>query len=129
MGLGVASLSSQPLRFLLLGCVWLSYRRSSYLLATLVVQKAPGYDDFISSVSCIILSHSFLGLATGIAVSGYGASTSSLPNLCNLSLPVFPGVGGLALSPITQTLIDTVGFRWTLRITGLMTLVGKLLWA
>lgn len=45
------------------------------------------------------------GLATGIAVSGYG-------------------VGGLALSPITQTLIDTVGFRWTLRITGLMTLVA-----
>ncbi|KAK0467019.1 major facilitator superfamily domain-containing protein [Desarmillaria tabescens] len=45
------------------------------------------------------------GLATGIAASGYG-------------------VGGLVLSPITQKLIDHLGFRWALRITGLMTLVA-----
>ncbi|KAK7437261.1 hypothetical protein VKT23_018702 [Stygiomarasmius scandens] len=44
------------------------------------------------------------GLATGISVSGYG-------------------VGGLVLSPVTQKLIDTLGFRWALRTTGLMTLV------
>ncbi|KAK0440347.1 major facilitator superfamily domain-containing protein [Armillaria borealis] len=45
------------------------------------------------------------GLATGIAASGYG-------------------VGGLLLSPLTQRLIDLMGFRWALRITGLMTLVA-----
>ncbi|KAK0437763.1 major facilitator superfamily domain-containing protein [Desarmillaria tabescens] len=45
------------------------------------------------------------GLATGIAASGYG-------------------VGGLLLSPFTQRLIDLLGFRWALRITGLMTLVA-----
>ncbi|KAK0186473.1 major facilitator superfamily domain-containing protein [Armillaria mellea] len=45
------------------------------------------------------------GLATGIAASGYG-------------------VGGLLLSPLTQRLIDLLGFRWALRITGLMTLVA-----
>ncbi|PBK89520.1 MFS general substrate transporter [Armillaria gallica] len=45
------------------------------------------------------------GLATGIAASGYG-------------------IGGLLLSPLTQRLIDLMGFRWALRITGLMTLVA-----
>ncbi|PBK66138.1 MFS general substrate transporter [Armillaria solidipes] len=45
------------------------------------------------------------GLATGIAASGYG-------------------VGGLLLSPLTQRLIDLMGFRWALRITGMMTLVA-----
>ncbi|KAK0443068.1 major facilitator superfamily domain-containing protein [Desarmillaria tabescens] len=45
------------------------------------------------------------GLATGIAASGYG-------------------VGGLLLSPVTQRLIDLLGFRWALRITGLLTLVA-----
>ncbi|THU86596.1 MFS general substrate transporter [Dendrothele bispora CBS 962.96] len=45
------------------------------------------------------------GLATGISVSGYG-------------------IGGLVLSPVTQSLIDAVGFRWALRTTGLMTLVA-----
>lgn len=47
----------------------------------------------------------YRGLATGIAASGYG-------------------IGGLVLSPVTQQLIDHVGFRWALRITGLMTLVA-----
>ncbi|KAG7440738.1 MFS general substrate transporter [Guyanagaster necrorhizus] len=46
------------------------------------------------------------GLATGIAASGYG-------------------VGGLLLSPLTQRLLDLMGFRWALRITGLMTFVGN----
>ncbi|KAF9019798.1 MFS general substrate transporter [Hymenopellis radicata] len=45
------------------------------------------------------------GLATGIAASGYG-------------------VGGLVLSPLTQKLIDHLGFRWALRATGLMTLLA-----
>ncbi|ORX96148.1 MFS general substrate transporter [Basidiobolus meristosporus CBS 931.73] len=40
------------------------------------------------------------GLATGIAVSG-------------------GGIGGLALAPITRSLISKVGFRWSLRILGL----------
>ncbi|KAK0214747.1 major facilitator superfamily domain-containing protein [Armillaria fumosa] len=47
----------------------------------------------------------YRGLATGLAASGYG-------------------VGGLVLSPVTQKLIDHLGFRWALRVTGLMTLAA-----
>ncbi|KII88067.1 hypothetical protein PLICRDRAFT_176807 [Plicaturopsis crispa FD-325 SS-3] len=43
------------------------------------------------------------GLATGIAVGG-------------------SGVGGVFLSPLTQLFIDRLGFRWALRITGLLSL-------
>ncbi|KAF5343899.1 hypothetical protein D9758_012110 [Tetrapyrgos nigripes] len=43
------------------------------------------------------------GLAMGIGSSGYG-------------------VGGLVLSPVTEKLIATVGFRWALRITGFLVL-------
>lgn len=33
------------------------------------------------------------------------------------------GIGGLVLSPMTQSLIDKIGIRWTLRVLGLMTLL------
>ena len=39
------------------------------------------------------------GLALGIAMSG-------------------SGIGGLAIAPVTQKLLDTVGLQWSLRITG-----------
>lgn len=42
------------------------------------------------------------GLATGVGVSG-------------------SGIGGLVLNPITQFLIDHLGFRWSLRIIGIIT--------
>lgn len=44
------------------------------------------------------------GLAIGIAVAG-------------------TGIGGLAFSPLTQTMIDTVGVEWALRITGIIQFV------
>ncbi|ORX94276.1 MFS general substrate transporter [Basidiobolus meristosporus CBS 931.73] len=44
------------------------------------------------------------GLATGLTVSG-------------------SGIGGLVLSPITQALIDKLGFRWALRVLALYALV------
>ena len=34
------------------------------------------------------------------------------------------GIGGLVLSPLTQLLIDRLGFRWALRVTGLVTFGG-----
>ncbi|KAF9981871.1 hypothetical protein BGZ65_003481 [Modicella reniformis] len=34
------------------------------------------------------------------------------------------GLGGLILGPVTEHLITTVGFRWTLRIQGLLCLIG-----
>ncbi|ESK83941.1 mfs monocarboxylate [Moniliophthora roreri MCA 2997] len=40
------------------------------------------------------------GLAMGISASGYG-------------------IGGLVLSPVTEKLISTLGFRWALRVTGI----------
>ncbi|KAI9296040.1 MFS general substrate transporter [Neoconidiobolus thromboides FSU 785] len=47
----------------------------------------------------------YLGVATGICVAG-------------------SGIGGLVLSPITQKLLEVLGFRWTLRIMALFALIG-----
>ncbi|ORY51963.1 MFS general substrate transporter, partial [Rhizoclosmatium globosum] len=45
------------------------------------------------------------GLATGIAVSG-------------------SGLGGLAMSLVTQKLLGSIGFAWTMRVTAIITFVG-----
>ncbi|KAI9291393.1 MFS general substrate transporter [Neoconidiobolus thromboides FSU 785] len=46
----------------------------------------------------------YIGLATGIAVAG-------------------SGIGGLALSPITQVVLDKLGFRWALRVQAIVSIV------
>ncbi|KII90710.1 hypothetical protein PLICRDRAFT_106032 [Plicaturopsis crispa FD-325 SS-3] len=51
------------------------------------------------------VSDSYEGLATGIGVSG-------------------SGIGALVLSPLTQVMIDPLGFRWALRITGILSFIA-----